>query len=54
MTDFTLHTEESAPAASKALLTGAKKSYGFVPNLYAAQAEAPALLEGYLSLAKIF
>ncbi|NQZ79685.1 MAG: carboxymuconolactone decarboxylase family protein [Colwellia sp.] len=54
MTQFTLHTEDSAPTNSKPLLAGAKKAYGFVPNLYAGQAEAPALLEGYLSLAKIF
>lgn len=54
MTEFKLHTEESAPESSKPLLAGAKKAYGFVPNLYAGQAEAPALLEGYLSLAEIF
>ncbi|MBL4795712.1 MAG: carboxymuconolactone decarboxylase family protein, partial [Pseudomonadales bacterium] len=54
MTEFTLHTEDTAPAKSKSLLASAKKAYGFVPNLYAGQAEAPALLEGYLSLAKIF
>ena len=54
MTEFTLHTEESAPVDSKTLLTGAKKAYGFIPNLYAGQAEAPSLLEGYLSLATIF
>lgn len=54
MTEFNLHTEETAPENSKALLAGAKKSYGFIPNLYAGQAEAPTLLEGYLSLAATF
>ena len=54
MTEFKLHTEESAPESSKPLLVAAKKAYGFIPNLYAGQAEAPALLEGYLALAKIF
>jgi len=54
MTQFTLHTEDTAPKNSKPLLAGAKKAYGFVPNLYAGQAEAPALLEGYLSLATTF
>jgi len=54
MTEFTLHTEDTAPTNSKPLLAGAKKAYGFIPNLYAGQAEAPALLEGYLSLANTF
>ncbi len=54
MTEFNLHTEDSAPKNSKPLLTGAKKAYGFIPNLYAGQAEAPALLKGYLSLAETF
>ncbi|WP_428356809.1 carboxymuconolactone decarboxylase family protein [Methyloprofundus sp.] len=54
MTEFNLHTEETAPKNSKTLLAGAKKTYGFIPNLYAGQAEAPALLEGYLSLATTF
>ncbi len=54
MTEFTFHNQESAPKNSKPLLAGALQSYGFLPNLYAGQAEAPALLEGYLSLAEIF
>ncbi|MGZ2259339.1 carboxymuconolactone decarboxylase family protein [Roseobacter sp. A03A-229] len=54
MTDFPTHTIDTAPAASKATLEGAQKSLGFVPNLYATMAEAPALLEGYTALAGIF
>jgi len=54
MTQFNLHTVDTAPAKSKPLLEGANKAYGFIPNLYAGQAEAPTLLEGYLSLAKTF
>ena len=53
MTDFTTHTIESAPEASKAILQGAQDSLKFVPNLYATMAEAPALLEGYTTLANI-
>lgn len=53
MTNFTAHTIESAPAASQPLLQGAKDSLGFVPNLFANMAEAPTLLEGYLSLMTI-
>ncbi|EPJ49944.1 MAG: hypothetical protein OFPI_21770 [Osedax symbiont Rs2] len=54
MTGFNLHTLETAPIKSRPLLEGAKKAYGFIPNLYAGQAEAPSLLEGYLSLATTF
>ena len=54
MTDFTTHTIESAPEDSKAILQGAQDALQFVPNLYATMAEAPALLEGYTTLATIF
>jgi AhpD family alkylhydroperoxidase len=54
MTRFTTHTIESAPAAARPTLEGAKKALGFVPNLYANLAEAPAALEGYTSLSAIF
>ncbi|SDY83966.1 alkylhydroperoxidase AhpD family core domain-containing protein [Jannaschia faecimaris] len=52
--DFKTHTMESAPADAKPILQGALKGYGFVPNLYATMAEAPAILEGYTTLAGIF
>lgn len=54
MTDFPVHTVETAPSEAKPLLEGAQKALGFVPNLYAAMAEAPALLEGYQTLSGIF
>ncbi len=54
MTSFATHTIESAPEASKQFLQGAKKAYSFVPNLLGTMAEAPALLEGYTTLAGIF
>ncbi len=53
MTTFDLHTAETAPEA-KELIEGAQKAYGFLPNLLATMAEAPALLEGYMTLATIF
>lgn len=53
MTRFDLHTSDSAPD-SRAILDGAQKALGFVPNLYATMAESPALLEGYTTLAGIF
>ena len=54
MTDFTTHTIDSAPEAAKPILEGVNSAFGFVPNLLATMAEAPALLEGYTTLAKIF
>lgn len=54
MTEFTFHTEDTAPEGSKPLLAAAKSAYGFSPNLLAGMAEAPALLEGYMTLAGIF
>jgi uncharacterized peroxidase-related enzyme len=53
MPRFPLHTVETAPDA-KALIANAEKAFGFLPNLLATMAEAPALLEGYMSLAAIF
>lgn len=53
MTTFNLHTPNTAPDA-KDLLDGAKKAYGFVPNLMGTMAEAPALLESYIAVSKIF
>lgn len=49
----TTHTIETAPAA-KPLLEGAQKSLGFVPNLFATLADAPASLNAYLQLSELF
>lgn len=54
MTDFNVHTEDTAPAGSKDLLRAAKSAYGFLPNLIAVQSESPAMLEAYMTLAGIF
>ncbi|MEM8958054.1 MAG: carboxymuconolactone decarboxylase family protein [Pseudomonadota bacterium] len=54
MTDFTTHTIDSAPDASKPLIQGALNANGFLPNLLGTMAEAPAMLEGYMTLAGIF
>lgn len=54
MSNFELHTEETAPEASKEIIKGVKANMGFLPNLLAGMAEAPALLEGYTTLASIF
>ena len=54
MAQFPTHTLETAPAESKPLLEGAQKQLSFVPNLFATMAEAPTLLDGYMTLSGIF
>ena len=53
MTDFPIHTTETAPEAARGRLQAAQDALGFIPNLYATMAEAPAVLEGYQTLAGI-
>lgn len=47
MSDFKIHTIESAPADSKAMLEGAKAKMGIVPNLLGTMAESPSTLKAY-------
>lgn len=54
MTEFTVHTQETAPEGSKATLRDVKQNYGFVPNLMAVFAESPAAVEAYATLSGIF
>ena len=54
MTRFTVHSLETAPAASRPMLEGLKKAFGFVPNLYAVFAESPAALQGALAIGEAF
>lgn len=54
MTQFTVHTKGSSPEKSVALLEGAEKAFGFVPNLIGTMAESPATINGYLTISKIF
>ncbi len=54
MTDFTIHTLETAPAASRPLLAAAHKNLGFVPNLFGAFAASPTALGAYLDVGKHF
>lgn len=54
MSKFNTHTIDTAPAGSGSFLSAAKDAYSFVPNLLGNMATAPALLEGYMTLADIF
>ncbi len=54
MTDFTIHTPESAPEAAQPLLEKSQKAYGMVPNLHAAMAASPSLLDAYQKVQEAF
>lgn len=45
MTPFKLHTIDTAPEASKAVLVATQAAYGFLPNLHATLAESPVALQ---------
>lgn len=47
MTDFKLHTMDTAPQASKVLLQKSLDTFNMIPNLHAVMAEAPSLLQAY-------
>ena len=54
MKQFIKHTIESAPEASKANLEYGQKKYGMLPNLFRYMSGAPATLDAYINLSKIF
>ncbi len=54
MNNFIKHTPDTAPDRARPLLEGAIAKLGFLPNLYAHLAEAPAALESYFALAGQF
>ncbi len=54
MSEFKVHTVDTAPEQSVAFLQGAQQAFGFVPNLIGVLAESPAVVEAYLTLSKIF
>ncbi len=54
MPNFDIKTIENAKPESAKMLAAAKQNFGFVPNLLGAFAEAPAALEGYITMMGIF
>ena len=54
MSTFPIHTLETAPEKSKPFLENSLKSFGMIPGLHGALAEAPGLLEGYQMLHTLF
>ncbi|MFQ5538604.1 MAG: carboxymuconolactone decarboxylase family protein [Gemmatimonadota bacterium] len=54
MTDFTIHTLDSAPSGAREMLEATTTRFGFLPNLMGVMAEAPATLKAYLALGEAF
>lgn len=46
--------DDQVPAGSRPFVEKVKKSFGFVPNLFAAFSNSPVLLEGYLGLDAVY
>ncbi|WPP47008.1 carboxymuconolactone decarboxylase family protein [Pseudomonas sp. AN-1] len=53
MSRVTLHTLESAPAEARPFLENAQNNSGFIPNLLAVLANAPAALETYVTVSAL-
>lgn len=49
-----LKTPDTAAGAAASILAGARDQLGFVPNMYAAMANAPAILEHYTASYTVF
>lgn len=54
MTQFKIHTVDSAPEESKQMLEESVKGFGMLPNLHGVMSESPGLLEAYKAIGKIF
>ena len=54
MTTLKVHSIESAPEGSKALLEASLKSNGMIPGLHGVLAGAPGILEAYQTIHKLF
>ncbi len=51
---FSVHDLDTAPDGARETLSNARQAYGFLPNLLAVMAEAPALLKAYRAAADLF
>lgn len=54
MTPFPVHTVGSAPEGAQDAMRALQTSVGFVPNLAAAMAESPELLNGFLAVRQLY
>ena len=49
---FPIHTKETAPEGSRAVLEATAKKYGFLPNLFGVLAESPTAVQAYAAINK--
>ncbi|WP_375749172.1 carboxymuconolactone decarboxylase family protein [Vibrio sp. HN007] len=54
MSHFTIHNLDTVPEESKQTLEKVSKQFGMIPNLLGTLAEAPGILDGYLTLHQLF
>lgn len=54
VTEFPIHTDETAPPGGAEALTACKQKYGMVPNMMAAMAESPEILSAYLTMSGLW
>jgi uncharacterized peroxidase-related enzyme len=50
MSDFTIHTAESAPEASREALATLERTIGFIPNLAGTIAGSPTAMQGFVAM----
>lgn len=53
-TNFPLHTADSAPEPSRALLNEVQKSFGMTPNLFRVMSGSPSLFKAYMATSDAF
>ena len=54
MSEYRVHTADTAPEKSRPVLDQAEKKFGFVPNLMGVLAEGPAAIKGYAVVSEAF
>ena len=54
MSTFQIHNLDTVPEYSKAQLENVQQTFGMIPNLLGVLSAAPGVLEGYLTLHKLF
>lgn len=54
MTRYPVHTIDTAPEGSRALLTEVRSKLGMLPNLAAAMAESPTLVRSFFTVREIY
>ena len=53
MSNFTIHTVDTAPEASRPILEAVQQGLGTIPNLFGVFASSPAILKAYTSLSEL-